>query len=44
MYLTLIKKCVKKMVLENLNMVRGGDIVICDGITIRQPVLGEIEE
>ena len=32
------------MVLENLNMLRGRDIVICDGITIRQPVLGEIEE
>lgn len=34
----------KKMVLENLNMLRGRDIVICDGITIRQPTLGDIEE
>jgi hypothetical protein len=32
------------MILENLNMLRGRDIEICDGITIRQPTLGDIEE
>ncbi len=32
------------MILENLNMLRGRDIAICDGLTIRQPTLGDIEE
>lgn len=31
------------MILENLNMLRGRDIAICDGITIHQPSLGDIE-
>lgn len=32
------------MIIETLNMLRGRDIEICDGITIRQPTIGEIEE
>lgn len=32
------------MVLENLSMLRGRDYKVCEGITIRQPTLSEIEQ